>query len=73
MLTIFTLFSIFLTKRLIFRINLPYNEMGRYFDEKMDVVYHYQTVEVFILLLILCILAIILLILIILNKRIKGI
>jgi len=73
MLPVFIFFGILLSKELSFRINLPYNEMGRYFDENMDVVYHYQGVFIYRLLFILCVLAVILLVSIIFSKKIKSI
>jgi hypothetical protein len=57
-------FCVLLTKDLLFRINLPYNEMDRYFDEATGVVYHFQTIISIAFYLLICILAIVLVIII---------
>ena len=57
-------FCVLLIKDLIFRINLPYNEMNRYFDETTGVVYNFQTIIGIAFYLLICILAIVLVIII---------
>jgi len=52
-------FCILLIKVIYFRINLPYDENGRYFDENNGVVYHLESNIYFICLLILTVIAII--------------
>ena len=44
------------------RYNLPYNEMGRYFDEGRTVVYEVQAVEVYLLISIVLFAAVVLMV-----------
>jgi len=61
------LISVLLVKEYIFRINLTYNEMGRYLDENNGIVYNYQAIPVLLIFKIFCFLLIVLLSIIIIN------